>query len=297
MRLIAYYEAMSLSVVRRLIGPLSVLSQRGHQCFFQHISDLREMDTGNYHLIFLPDAQARLGTRLPDTNALYVYDLSDPNLLNKSECLEVLRQCHACMVPVEGMVAQVRPFCPRVKVIPSLVSSEIFLRARPVPFQRPVIACVGDHDWSMIADPLEQVLKTLPPEVIVATDSDLLITLLGKRAVPFPVDLQTFPALCRSVFLALLPRAKNDRDTAWANEFGLCAVPCIASPAYRDVIDHKVTGMIANVSTQWSDYVSALFSNEKLSRILGVAACSAAREKSATRQADHWLHSVKRFLP
>ncbi len=297
MRVIAYYDAMTFPVVRRLIGPLSVLSQRGHQCFFQHISDLRQIDTAGYHLIFLPDAQVRLGTRLPDLQGLYVYDLSDPTLLKKDECVEVIRQCHAVTVPNETMAAIVKPFCGRVKVIPSLVHAETFLRARPIPFQRPIIACVGDHDWNLIAEPLKDALKQLPSNVTVATDSRFLAEFLGKRAILYPIDLQTYPALCRSSFLALLPRDKSDRDTVWAYEFGLCGVPAIASPAYRDVIVHKETGMIANVSHQWIEYLTALVTKERARSMLSAGAVAEAREKSATRQADHWLHSIKRLLP
>ena len=88
-------------------------------------------------------------------------------------------------------------------MLPSLVNAQTFRGVQRVDFGGPVIACVGDHDWSLLAEPLKGVLRHFPTTFRVATDSDFLLDYLGDRAFRFPRDLQTYPVLVHSACGAL----------------------------------------------------------------------------------------------
>ena len=88
-------------------------------------------------------------------------------------------------------------------MLPSLVNAQTFRGVQRVDFGGPVIACVGDHDWDLLAEPLKGVLRHFPTPFRVATDSDFLLDYLGDRAFRFPRDLQTYPVLVHSACGAL----------------------------------------------------------------------------------------------
>ena len=303
MRFIAYYDRPNLSVVRRLITPLSTLSARGHSAFFQLESTLKYIETANYQLIFLPNWSYR--GQLPTAQGIYIYDLSDPELLKDDGVLNVIGQCHAVTVPSEGLAKVVRPFRAHVRILPTLVNAELFLRAQPFypPAGNPehehdsFIGCFGDHDWEMIVKPLSVALKQLPSTVRVMTDSVLLRDALRDRVVYTELNPQLYPRLARTVFLGLLPRAKDDHDPVWALELGLCGVTCVGSPAYKDTILHNDTGFIAASSEQWSDLITRVYADYTLRSRIGQQAQSHARQFTVVRGADKWLKSIQKFLP
>lgn len=295
MRIVAFYRTYDLNTLRRLIGPLSVLSQRGHQSFFQLVSDVREMQVANYHLIFLPNWAVPLHQHLPPAQGVYVYDLSDPDLLLKEEVVHTISQCQVVTVPAPGLVPIVKAFCPRVKVVPSLVHAELYLRAIPLDFAHPTIACVGNHDWELVAEPLKDALKTSLPNAHVLTDNMPLKNYLADRAGFAAVDTTTFPSIARSVSLALLPRKSDDRDTGWANEFGITGTPVIASPAYGDVVDDGETGVIARNADQWKKAVVRVMQDDKFRVRISMGIQADARRNTTVRGADAWLAAMKKF--
>lgn len=299
MRFIAYYDRPNLSAIRRLIGPLSTLATRGHAAFFKLESSLQHIETANYHLIFLPNWSYR--GRLPQAQGLYVYDLSDPDLLQDDNVLNVIGQCHAVTVPSEGLASVVRPFRSHVRVVPSLVTADLFMRAQPLygPEDRrdAFVACFGDHDWGMIAEPLQNALRQLPNTIRVLTDDPALKDRLGDRALLVELSPQMYPRLVRSCFLGLLPRVKDDHDPIWAYEMGLCGMVCIGSPAYRQAILHQDTGFIAASSDQWTDLIVKVATSDAIRTRLGREAQAHARQFTTVRGADAWLKSISKFLP
>lgn len=122
MRLIAYYHHLDANVMRRAIGPISVLSTRGQQTFYSHLTDPVQMASGNFQLVILPNWS--WDGKLPEINGHYCYDLSDAALLQDEKALNVLRQCQSAMVPHATLAKLVKPFCPDVWVQPSLVHAE-----------------------------------------------------------------------------------------------------------------------------------------------------------------------------
>src|SRR5579862_8889166 len=113
MRLVAYVQALSPTMLRRIIAPFSTLAARGINAHFTTTSDPYALETANYNLIFLPDWYWE-GGRLPKAQGEYVYDLSNANALKEESVLNVIQQCQHVTVPTASIGKLVKPFCNHV---------------------------------------------------------------------------------------------------------------------------------------------------------------------------------------
>ena len=119
MRIIAYYNLLDANVIRRVVGPLSVLSQRGKNTYYSHVGSPIGIESGNAQLIILPNWV--WDGELPRIAGEYCYDLSDTELLSDEKVISLIEQCSYVMVPTKTLATLVKPYCPRILVQPSTV--------------------------------------------------------------------------------------------------------------------------------------------------------------------------------
>lgn len=303
MRLTAYVQYLNPSTLRRIVAPFSTLASRGHQVHFTHTSDPYALETANYNLIFLPD-WAWEG-KLPKAQGEYVYDLSNAELLREQAVINIIQQCQHVTVPTSTIGKLVKPFCNHVVETPSLVASEVFFaqaQKRP-PF--PIVACLGDFEWSLIQAPLLEALQEFSDVHVVTTNPTLYAALPEKRRAFVSLEISMYPKYLRSCYLALFPGERRTVDPGMIHEFGLFGVPSIVGPAFAEDIqphtgNHTAgpkTGMVADSPESFLAAFRKLTADDGYRARLANAARTSAREHTAVRGADAWLHTVAKFCP
>jgi hypothetical protein len=295
MRLISYYRQIDPNLMRRVIGPLSVLSQRGHHASFSITMSPERIEVANYHIIILPNWA--IDVSLPRAQGAYIYDLSDAALINDERVQFTLSQCQAVMVPTDTMATLVKPYCSRVGVVPSMVHADWFYSAQVKRPQVPMIACLGNYAWDQVGDALLDILKAEPEVKVVTNHPDFFRTLPVKQRLFIENSADAYPYVVRGSFLALFPGERREIDPGAIAEFNLYGAPVIAGPAWSAEVEHNVTGLVARSPQQWADHLLRLMADETLRRRLGNAAQASARAKTAVRMADSWLSSVSKLCP
>lgn len=295
MRVVAYYSQLDVNVMRRIVGPFTTLTQRGHSFFFSHITHPDRIETGNYQLIFLPNWV--YGGKLPKAQGEYVYDLTDARLLDNEDAVNVIKQCHHITVPTKTLAALAKPFCTSVHVLPSLIHAEWFYSTPQPRPDVPIVACVGNFPWSTILDPLTEALKEHSDVRVVSDDEEFCKQLPAKRWAYVAADPQWYPKMVRSAYLALFPGERREMDPGPIKEFALWSVPAIAGSAWSEEVKHGETGIIADKKDGFLKAFRLLTDNDRVRVKLGSAAREAARTSTVVRGADTWARSVAKFCP
>jgi hypothetical protein len=111
-----------LPLVRRVIGPSSVLSQRGKVAHYGLIADPQQIEGAGLDIVLLPDWVT--DQPLPPIPGHYVYDCSCHAVLEHPLTQRLMGVVSAVTVPTAELATLARAYNRRVRVVPSLVHSD-----------------------------------------------------------------------------------------------------------------------------------------------------------------------------
>ena len=93
----------------------------------------------------------------------FIYDLSDPLLLQVPQVQQTLECVSLVTVPNAYIAQEVRPFNGRVCVLPSTFELGYFMVGRNAPKPTsPAIGCFGPHDWYLVKDAIKLLREKHP---------------------------------------------------------------------------------------------------------------------------------------
>jgi hypothetical protein len=211
--------------------------------------------------------------------------------------VNLIQQCQSVMVPTKTLATLVKPFCSHVVVEPSTVHADWFFGQAQKRPNFPVVACVGNFDWSIILPTLLEALKEHQQVMVATTNIQLYNDLPEKRRMFVGGDVTLYARLMRTVYLALMPGERRDIDPGPIHEFGLFGVPSIVGPAWAEDVRHGVNGLVAGSPQSFRRAFDLLTTKDAVRGRLGSAAVVAAREHTAVRRADRWYSAVAKLCP
>lgn len=292
MRLIAYYQLMTPSLVRRLIGNMAVLATRGHACHYSFIQSPAEMTSANYPVILLPDWSYL--RPLPSIRGSYVYDLSDGALLHDAGAMKVISQCAAVLTPTEELAQRVRSFARTVRVTPSSVYQDWLFSTKVPRTEVPLLGCLGTYDWTPYVEILKAYLKTCDTHVL--TSSMALADALPETRVhyvPDALSLSQYPSIIRQCFLSIVPGYERVSDPGVIFEYALAGVVPLVGPAYTEEMK-DLHSLVCPTPDRLLHQLTEMTSNERLRAQFVAQVQQVARARTSVRLADAWLHTISK---
>lgn len=314
MNILALYTQKTLSLLRRVLGPYSVLAQRGYRFAFQSVPTF---ESGvslayGYDLTVLPNwnlSEEEVDLlRDVSRRRLFCYDLSDPALLQKETVREALACCRVVSVPNQFLAKEVKAAISyahvRVVVLPSVIDVPYFMTAHTkARFQGeegvPTIGCFGPHDWSLVQAPLQR-LREKGGHFHVIGDYGAAHS-LGELCEPVQMSFASYPSLLRRTLFGLCPReGHSGEETIWPFEYGILDRPCIASAdsAYSSVCDRDGTRLVMSRDEDgWEMAIRLFLTDSRLRARYGHQAFCAANDRRSTQQIGPYYALVRKILP
>jgi glycosyltransferase involved in cell wall biosynthesis len=192
---------------------------------------------------------------------------------------KLLQQAKSVVAGNEFIANHVRPFNPRVTVIPTSIDTARYRRASTAP----VVGWIGSRTALPDLKPLASVFQqlNLTPRVIAGGDPGSLGFKVDFREWSLATEVDELAQI--GIGIAPLP------ETPWANslcgvkllQYMACGMPVVASPVgvHREIIQHGVNGLLAATPDEWRDCLKQLIGDESLRQRLGAA----GRETVASR--------------
>lgn len=303
MKILALYSTRSLSVLRRVIAPLSTLANRGYSVSFMQVL---EFDPGPCYSadlvilpnwVFPPEELAQLGV-LAQQKTL-IYDLSDPKLLANQSVQTAIQLANVVTVPNAYLEREVKGLFARAKVLPSAIDIPYFMTANkaPKPAHR-FIGCFGPHDWHLVKEPIEAISAKKNIKFLGDAYSQAI---LGDLVIPVDVTPEVYPELIRSCLFGLLPMEGNTgQDTIWAHEYGILGKPVIASsdsPYSALLAGGRGLLVQSKEPERWESAIKILCENANLRAELGTSNHTLAKSQSAAILADQYWRAYGKLWP
>lgn len=326
MKVLALFSTFNHTILRRVLAPYAALVNRGEQFTFRQVLHFDADMAHSAHITVLPnwilsdeevESLQNVGSRCS-----FVYDLSDPALLQNEQVQKTLTFCRAVTVPnaflqkeVQGLLNGSGSFGlmgkPRVFVTPSCLDVPFFMRAHDKERQfqifsrwmpilmtnATVIGCFGPHDWHLIKDVVAKLQQDIPHLVFIG-DKGAAEVMPEIQVVPDLVDYLPF-FLNRCAF-GLCPReGASGEDTFWVHEYGILTRPVIASAnsAYTKESSSNATRFVPNTQDAWEKAIR-LLTNDGIERnLLGNGAFIEAQRHRSTKMADQYKAILGKLLP
>lgn len=308
MKVLALYVQRTLPIVRRVIAPFSVLTNRGHAFYAQQVASFTPGIALAYDAVvlsnwILDDQEIALLHEMRGERSC-IYDLSDPALLQVEQVRTTLEACQLVTVPNTYLEREVRPYNTRVAVLPSTYDLTYFMigrnMARPSSSQ-PVVGCFGPHDWHLVKDALG-VLREKHPHVTILGDTSAYQALGKDLVYPVDVNVDTLPGLLYSCTFGLCPMdGDKGQDTIWGLEYGTLYKPVIVAnnSPYARVFRSGSCLTVARPqeTSEWVTVMERLLDDAVVRANLGKWAFTLANAQRATKVADVYLRCYQKMLP
>lgn len=315
-RIAAIYTQKTMSLVRRVLAPYSVLAQRGYPFSFLAVDRLSSGIAYGYDATVLPN------WRFSDESELSIleetirhgravlYDLCDLSLLQDERVRQALRICQLVTVKSEYAQREVRYVVgtqARVAVLPSTLDPQYFVQARRLPpplavsKDALVIGCFGsEHDWSMVRKPLAALCQK-SGRVIVLADAFAGEALKEEKRIRlFVVECtpDVYPQLLLQCDMGVCPvDASSGGDSAYDPisllEWGILCKPVVASLTSTTA---SLPALHATSEEIWLErFKEILFTKKPVEQVH--ALFEAANRRRATKVADQYLRTIEKMLP
>lgn len=298
MRIIAYYQLLTVPLMRRIVAPFSVLSQRGEQTVFNYLASVEQLKQAQYDLVLLPNYLSL--EALPPIAGQYVYDLTDAALLTHDACVQTLSQCSGVLCATDAIAKRVKAFNPRVVVAPSSTHSEWLFAVPAGTSALPLLACLGLFDFAPYVAALRQVLQQVPQLRILTDSTTLLNELPSGRIEGVAPDINSYPGIIRAADVAFAPGLERLTDPGMLYDYQLAGIPIVAGPAWAaEITDRRGqrAGRVAHSPEAVTAQLTLLLTRPSVRSQLGARAQANGRAHSATLQADAWLTRVRKLCP
>lgn len=311
MRVLALYVEQTLGMLRRVVFPFSVLSQRGYSFSFQQTFSFDPAIAYGHDMIVLPNwilTEQELPAYLEAARErTFVYDLSDPNLLENEWVRQTLTGARLVTVPNEYLQKEVRALpgmaMTKVVVTPSVVDPQYFATAyhgeTHYSPETIVIGCFGPHDWELVLPALTE-LREKRPQVQIVGDG-YAQKVLGELIHVEDLNPGTYPDLLRSCTFGLCPReGLTGHDTIWALEYGILCKPVIASADsfYARVLGKDAAQLVpSRAEDKWLEAIRLWIRDARARAWAGNLAFQVANAQRATQQAKVYQRMFEQMLP
>lgn len=221
-------------------------------------------------------------------------------------CLDLAHLITVSTEPLaDALAVHCRDGYDRIRVIPNRIHADLLnlTAQRDHPFtatgpgrDQVTIGWAGGathvRDVAMIQDPLRQVLRDQTLGMHWMGDDLSSLVDIGPRSrfTPWQPDVWDYlRAVDFDIGVIPLTRSPfNDcRSPIRAMEWGGLGIPVVASdvPAYRQYVEHGVTGFLAGTPADWREYLGQLVNDPDLRAEMGKAARAKASEWTIQ---DHW---------
>jgi hypothetical protein len=181
--------------------------------------------------------------------AFWIYDLSDPELLELEWVREILPLMNLITVPNEHMQREVGYFLRRghapCLVLPSVISQTWLLRSLPQQSRKELgtslaIGMLGEHDWERFTPGFCAALTPYCEQFAIVTDQECVYRIAQEWQISVChtcLTASSYANILSKIDVGLVPReGKDGRQTCWASEYNLAMVPVLACDhsAYKD---------------------------------------------------------------
>lgn len=293
-RVRAYSFGLTPSFLRRVIGPSSVQSQRGHHTHFSVISDVGQVEPGGLQATLLADWVQPV--RLPESEGAYVFDCSSKAVLEHPLAQRLMAACVGTLVPTEELGVLARAYALTVRVSPTLIHSDWLFSVRILRPERPILYVDADGALEQL-DMLREYAKRCP-EVLLYTTSRELAEALPGRGVWYQETVAEWPHLVRSAFLAYFPTSETTTDPIRAYEFALCSTPSVLGSG---LAAKAGLGIAATSSEKALDQLTKLTQDDARRTRIAIRDLAVAKTLTAVQGADAWERQldklIKRHVP
>jgi hypothetical protein len=291
MKILGLYTSETLSLLRRVRAPFSVLAVRNHSF------NLLQIEAFTNGITFSADVTVLSNWSLSESELealeaaarqrAIVVDCDNPALLGDDLYRAQLACASLVTVPNEWMRSAIRGINTNVWVVPSCVDLPHFLAANSIKLasKRPIcIGCLGPYDWYLVKDAVAQLLETHDRLTVIAGFQAFETFPKHPRILGINPTVQNLPEIIRNTHLGLLPTdGERGYDDIWKYEYGALCRPTIA--------------LASQDSKTWVDRVEALLSDRKLAKERGQEAFEEGNRHRATRLADKYLALYRKRLP
>ena len=289
MKFLALYKDSTLPLLRRVKAPFSALAERGHSFTFMQVDTFSMVMTYGSDVTILPNWVFTEGEYIKYHEAvnlgrIFVYDLSDPRLLDNPMVWQTLADASLVTVPNARLQKEVEILHggTRCAITPSCVDVPYFMHANTFPDpQKTFVGCFGDYDWSLLKD-----IASHFKGVTFLTDGFSAPYLLGDNVEVAEVTPDTYPLLLRSCVFGLCPSdGPSDRDEVVRHEYGI-----LSTPTLQLQVKEQTTEM-------WVASIRKLLAEPRLRAELGRTAFLKANEQRAVMQAGEYMRVFRKKLP
>jgi glycosyltransferase involved in cell wall biosynthesis len=325
----------------RILNPLWHLKQQGYIADWTSNTRLATMPKDllrNYDVLILPrlgleteEEQEKMDRDIRELGLMTVFEIDDdlfnmppwnPSTMFDWQIEALKRQIRSSdLVTVTNRHLQVemQKYNDNVAILPNCVDPDFWdvdLKAiRKV--EGLTVGVQGGHshvrDWEVLAEVIPEVARLRPEVVFVVAGyhPDYIVALkesLGERLVLLgwvPVD--EHPAIVAQIDIALCPLIDDhfnaSKSPVKAFEAAMVGAPVVASlgPIYSSVIQHGVSGFLAQAPEAWVKWIVKLVDKPKLRRQMGAALRGEVlRHHNIHNEASLWMkaysESWHRFL-
>lgn len=310
MKVLALYTTKTLSIIRRVMAPYSCLAERGHSFSFLQVPSFEAGMAYGRDITVLPNwvltAEENDQLERVGLECSFVYDLSDPSLLENPQVRRTMNLCRVVTVPNEHLATEARGVVstsgmpPRVTITPSVVDVPYFVSARRLPYLVPdktTIGCYGNHDWEIVR-PVITALREKHRHLAFLGD-DYAHAILGDLVTHVRCDIDTYPRLVNSCSFGLCPYATTDgRETIWAHDYGILYKPVIASIDSQYARSGKIGELVTSkLPERWCDAAEKWLLRPEVRARAAKEAFEEANLHRSRMQVEPYLKVMSRLLP
>lgn len=293
MKILALYSQKTLSAVRRVLAPFSVLANRSYSFSFMEVPAFDAGYAASYDVTVLPnwalsDTELTSLQQAAAQGVVFAYDLAEPAMLQITRVVETLRCCKIITVPTPYLAKEVRIAVPgaRVAVLPSAIDLPYMMLANS--YEKPpslVVGCLGPFDWSLVHEALQQ-FHDANAKITFVGDANAH-PVLGSLVKRVDLAFDNYPAVLRQCAFGLLPiERERGQDMIWQHEYGILNKPTICLPPSS-----------MRSTEKWVEAIRIYASISKKRAEDGQVAHERAKLVSATRIADLYLRAYRQMLP
>lgn len=219
-------------------------------------------------------------------DAVFLPNTSDANktvgfLKRPAKVAEVIRRSTEVIAGNPYLASYARRHSPHVNLIPTCVDTTQWVpSSRPPRTGPPVIGWIGTPTTTQYLLGLQDVFSALAKEhafILRVSGSNVPVAMRGVTIENEPWSLDREIELFNTCDIGVYP-LPNDEWTLGkcgfkAIQFMACAVPVVASPVgvNTDIIEHGVSGLLANSDAEWRQHLRTLISDVEARRRIGHA--------------------------
>jgi len=294
LKILGLYARETLSIMRRVRAPFSVLASRNH-----HFS-LLQIESFNNGITFSADITVLSNWRLSaeelepleaaTRQRSIVVDCSDPDLIDDDLYRSQLSLASMVTVPNDWMRAAIKVVNANVWTVPSCVDLPYFVSANSIKLapDRPLsIGCLGPYDWYLVKDAISQILEAHPKAAVLAGLKAFEVLEKHPRILGINPTVANLPELIRNCHIGLCPiDGERGYDDIWRHEYGALCRPVIAPAPFAK-----------QDTAFWYKSIEDLLTDNKLRADLGHKAFEEANQQRATKLADRYIAIYRKRLP